>query len=111
MARQELSAEALALRSEVAAGRQVFRGGTLGQSTAAEGQFFAAESPLNPGFADRLGAATLGRGTPDFIIGGSVRPGAQFITRTAPAFGKNAGGALEVVTQPGAVRLDFFVMP
>jgi RHS repeat-associated protein len=108
---QEFTPEALALRGEVAAGRQVFRGGNFGRSTAAEGQFFAAESPLNPGFANRVGAATLGRGSPDFVIGGTVRPGAAFITRTAPAVGKNTGGALEVVTNPGSVRLDFFVMP
>jgi len=108
---QRLSRDALDLRSEVAGGRQVFRGGNFGRSAAGEGQFFSVESPLSPGFADRVGAATLGRGTPDFVIGGTVRPGAGLVTRRAPPFGKNAGGALEVVTEPGAVRLDFFHMP
>ena len=40
------------------------------------GQLFAVESPLNPGFADRVGAATLGQQAPDFVIGGRVKPGA-----------------------------------
>lgn len=107
---QEFTPSALALRSEVAAGRQVFRGGMLGRSTAAEGQFFAAESPLNPGFASRLGAGSFS-GMPQFVLGGTLRPGTRFITRTAPGFGKNTGGALEIVTESGAFRPGFFVMP
>ncbi len=98
------------LRAEVAAGRQIFRGGTFGRSAAGEGQFWALESPLNPGFANRLGAATLGSGTPDFVIGATVRSGANFVTRIAPAVGRNAGGAPEVVVGAG-VRIDFFHMP
>lgn len=64
-----------------------------------------------PGYASRYGAASLDGGTPDFVLGGTVRFGASFITRAAgPAVG-NIGGALEVVTNPGAVVLDFFHMP
>jgi hypothetical protein len=107
---QETSTAAQALRAEVSSGQQIFRGGTLGRSTAAEGQFWAAESPLNPGFADRLGAGSFS-GSPEFMIGGTMRSGAPFITRTAPGLGLNAGGALEIVTNPWSVRLDFFHMP
>ena len=99
------------LRDDVARGRQIFRGGNFGRSKAAEGQFFSPDSPLSPGFADRVGAATLGQRTPDFVIGGRVKPGASFVTRKAPPFGKNAGGAPEIVVEPGGVKIDFFHMP
>jgi uncharacterized protein RhaS with RHS repeats len=108
---QEQTASAQALRSQVQSGTQIYRGGTLGASTAAEGQFWAAESPLSAGFASRYGAATLGEGTPQFIVGGTAAADATLVTRTAPAVGANPGGALEVVVPPGSVRLDFFHMP
>jgi hypothetical protein len=88
-----------------------FRGGNFGRSAASEGQFFAVESPLNAGFAGRVGAATLGRARPDFVIGATVRPGVNFVARTAPAFGRNAGGAPEIVVPSGGVRINFFHMP
>ena len=59
---QEATAGAQALRTDVARGAQIFRGGMLGRSFAAEGQFWAPENPLNPGFAERYGAATLQNG-------------------------------------------------
>ena len=99
------------LRAEAAAGRQIFRGGNFGKSLAGEGQFWGFESPLTPGFAERIGAATLGRGTPDFVIGATVRPGTNFITRFAPPFGRNVGGAPEAVLESGGARLTFFHMP
>lgn len=108
---QALTPEALALRNSVGRGQQIFRGGNFPRSAAGEGQFWSPQSPLSPGFADSVGAANLGTRAPDFIMGGSVRPGGNFITRPAPPFGGNAGGALEVVTPPGGVRIDFFHMP
>ena len=84
----------------------------LHPSAAAEGQQWALESPLNSGYAERYGVATLQSGqTPDFIISGRVRPGSQFITRISPPSGTNPGGAMEVVTQPWSVIIDFLVMP
>ena len=102
---------ALALRAQIARGQQVFRGGEFGTSMGAEGQFWAAESALAAGFASRIGAATLGEGAPQFMLGGTVAADATFVTRAAPGVGRNVGGALEVVVPPGAVRLDFFHMP
>ena len=102
---------AFALRAQIARGQQIFRGGQFGESTAAEGQFWATESPLATGFASRVGAATLGEGAPQFILGGTVAADATFVTRVAPAVGRNAGGALEVVVPSGSVSIDFFHMP
>jgi RHS repeat-associated protein len=111
MATQELSSTAMAARDEVAAGREVYRGGTFGSSDAGEGQYWSFESPTTPGYAGRVGAATLGAGSPDYVIAGRVASDASFVTRTAPAFGVNAGGATEVVVPAGSVRLESFHMP
>ena len=101
----------LGLRGQAAAGQMVFRGGNFGPSAAAEGQFWSFESALTPGFASRIGAKTLGSGTPDFVLGATVRPGANFVTRFAPRFGSNAGGAPELVVNPGGMQLKYFHMP
>ena len=108
---QSLTPEAMALRDSVAEGQQIFRAGNFPESAGAEGQYWSGQSPLAPGYANSVGAANLWAGTPDFILGGSVNPGANFITRYAPAFGRNAGGALEIVTQPNGVQIEFFHMP
>jgi RHS repeat-associated protein len=111
IALQEGTTGAVTLGSEVANGAQIYRGGMFGRSAAAEGQFWAAENPLNPGFAARFGAASLNSHAPDFVIAGTIRQAMGFITRTAPAFGGNPGGSLEIVTRPGAVWINFFHMP
>jgi hypothetical protein len=43
-------------------------------------------------------------------MGGTIKLGTNFVTRPAPGIGTNTGGAIEVVTPPGGVRLDFFYM-
>jgi hypothetical protein len=78
---------------------------------AQKGSIGPPQNPLTPGYADSIGAANLGTKPPDFILGGIVRPGANFITRAAPPFGRNAGGALEVVPESGGVQTEFFHMP
>lgn len=45
---------------------------------------------------------------PDFIAAGTVKPGAEFITRAAPGVGSNLGGSIEVVVKPGDVTLKSF---
>jgi hypothetical protein len=44
-------------------------------------------------------------------MGGTVAADATFVTRVAPAVGRNPGGALEIVLPSGSVKLDFFHMP
>jgi RHS repeat-associated protein len=106
---QDSSPSAQGLREEVASGRMIYRAGAFGQSNAAEGQFWGVDSPLEPGYADKYGIASYTE--PGFVIGGTVKSGANFVTRPAPGYGTNAGGALEVVVEPGGVKIEFFHMP
>lgn len=105
---QSLSKDAKTVKTSIENGGTVYRGGTLGRSNAAEGQFWAPENPLNPGYADRYG---VDFSKIDFIIGGKVKPNSNIITRPAPGLGTNGGGAIEMVTDPNNVKLDFFYMP
>jgi hypothetical protein len=105
---QSLGEEAKTVKASIENGGTVYRGGTLGRSNAAEGQFWAPENPLNPGYADRYG---VDFSKTDFIIGGKVKPNSNIITRPAPELGSNGGGAIEIVTAPNNVKLDFFYMP
>ncbi|MEM8939928.1 MAG: hypothetical protein AAGC64_11325, partial [Bacteroidota bacterium] len=41
---------------------------------------------------------------------GQIKPGANFVTREAPGIGSNTGGAIEVVTDPNAVKIETFNM-
>lgn len=40
-----------------------------------------------------------------------MKNGSSYITRPAPGLGSNKGRAMEAVTNPNSVRLDFFHMP
>jgi hypothetical protein len=106
---QRLTPDALRLRSQVSNGAEIYRGGVLGKTNVAEGQFWAPENPLLPGYADRYGVGSY-NSLPDFVVGGSMKSGEHFITRNAPGVGSNLGGALEVVTRPNAVHLNYFNM-
>lgn len=79
----------------------------MGRSAAAEGQFWATESPLNGGYEDRYGVDFTSK---DFIEKGKLIPGTEFITRPAPALGTHPGGGIEVVVPSGTVRLDYFTL-
>ena len=46
----------------------------------------------------------------DYIIGGYVKKETKFITRPAPGLGSNSGGAIEIVTPPNSVELQYFYM-
>jgi hypothetical protein len=80
----------------------------MGKSAASEAQFWALESPLNPGFAARHGIPPGNVEAADFIETAMLRPGAPFVTRVAPGVGGNGGGAIEVVVEAGGVRLRTF---
>ena len=105
---QSLSAEALELRAQVEAGSPIYRGGLFGTNAAAEGQYWAPELPTSPTYSSRYGIASFTE--PNFVLGGTLRPGATFVTRPAPGLGVQPGGALEIVSDPGAVIIDFFHM-
>lgn len=105
---QSNTSAAKATLKDVRNGATVYRGGKLGESNIGEGQFWAAEHPLNPGYADKYGVASFQE--PDFIVGGKLQ-NSNFITRPAPPVPPNSGGGTEIVTPPNNVRLDFFHMP
>lgn len=105
---QSTSKEALQLKQSIENGGQLYRAGTFGKSNTAEAQFWAPESPLNPGYAEKYGVAFPKL---DFIIGGKQISGSPFVTRYAPGLGGNAGGELEIVNNPNSVKLNFFHVP
>jgi RHS repeat-associated protein len=107
---QEQSDAALAPRRSVGEGATIYRQGRFPVQETDLGQFWAPGNPLTTeGHAQQFGMA--GTNEIDWVMGATADEGADFVTRSAPAFGNNPGGALEVVTQPGGVDLHFFYMP
>ncbi len=68
------------------------------------------ENPLSPSYAARYGIPPQNANF-NVILSGSVEPGSPVITRIAPGYPPNGGGAIEAVTVPGAFRIDSFYMP
>lgn len=104
---QENSEEALRVKKYVEDGGDLYRGGSFGRSNTTDAQFWAPESPLSPGYADKYGVDFKDT---DYVIKGKLDPNADFITRSAPGLGNNSGGAIEIVTNPNGVKLDSFNM-
>jgi hypothetical protein len=67
---QGTSEAALAARAQVEAGAKLYRIGTLGRSGAAEGQFWALESPKSTGFAQKYGIPAENVANADIITVG-----------------------------------------
>lgn len=107
---QSFSYNSLSEASNVKNGATVYRTGTLGKQNLAEGQYWGTKNPLSTeNYAQSYGMTPTGNGQ-SFVIGGKVRNG-NFVTREAPGYGNNPGGAVETVVPSGNVRLDFFYMP
>jgi hypothetical protein len=106
---QSSSAEAQAALTQVQSGATVYRTGQLGVSMTAESQYWSLQNPLlNPNYAAEMGMPGV---TPDFIMTGTVNPGASVIANEAPGLGANLGGKIQIVTQPGGVGNLGFHMP
>jgi hypothetical protein len=105
---QSTSEAAISARAGIEDGRTLYRVGTLGKSQAAEAQFWSLEHPMTPGFASRHGIPPENVSDYDFVEQGRLGGGVPFVTRTAPPVGTNLGGGIEVVVQPGGVRLNGF---
>jgi hypothetical protein len=99
---------AIAARAQVANGATLYRIGTIGQSHAAEAQFWSLENPANPGYAARYGIPAENVEHANFIETATLPPGTPFVTRPAPAVGANPGGGIEVVVPPGSVKMKYF---
>jgi hypothetical protein len=99
---------AIAARADVANGATLYRIGTMGQSEAAEAQFWSLESPANAGYAGRYGIPAENVEHANFIETATLPRGIPFVTRPAPAVGANPGGGIEVVVPRGSVKLKYF---
>jgi hypothetical protein len=104
---QATSKEAIAVKNYVNEGGDVYRAGTFGRSNTTDGQFWAPESPLNPGYANKYGVDFT---NVDYVISGNVKY-SSFVTRPAPGLGNNSGGSIEVVVPTDSVMLKWFHMP
>lgn len=105
-ARQELSIEAIEGRAKAQSGHALYRVGTKGKNvTGKDAQFWSLEHPSAPGYAKRYGVPEENINNSDFIEMGHLKPGTNFITRSAPGVGKNSGGAVEVVVPERGIIL------
>lgn len=106
---QGASAEAQGALEQAQSGATLYRTGTIGTNMTAESQYWSLENPLtSPNYASQMGVPG---GTPDFVLSGTLNPGASVITNEAPGLGMNAGGGIQVVTSPGGVGGLSFTMP
>lgn len=107
VARQANTLEALAARQAVAEGAQIYRAGQFGVQQGSAGQFWSLNNPLSTrNYSNVSGMPTSA--SPEWIMAGTVRPGASFVTRGSPGLGSNLGGAMEVVVPADAVRVNWF---
>jgi RHS repeat-associated protein len=106
---QAFDAASQATFESVSQGSTVYRMGTTGQSETDQAQFWATLSPLTPGYAEMYGIPQENIDNADFIEAGTVSPDTPFITRPSPGVGSNTGGAIEVVTPPGGVTLQYYI--
>ena len=102
---QEWSPEAVTAKASVEQGATLYRIGAMGRSEAAEGQYWSLEKPTAANFLAKFGIPNSNAAVPDFYETAIIKPGAEFITRVAPGVGSNPGGSIEVVVDPGEVKM------
>ena len=108
---QSRTPEAQAALQQVQGGSTVYRQGQLGLQNTGNAQYWSLQNPAStPNYANQMGMPSAAGGE-TWIMGGQVNPGSSVITRPAPAIPPNAGGAIEAVTQPGGVSINWFHMP
>jgi len=97
----------LGARAAVEDGATIYRQGSFGVQQTDQAQFWAMDNPAStPNFTEGYG--TPSSNTAEWYMQGHVPADEPFITRSAPGIGNNAGGNIETVTAPGAVRIDAF---
>jgi hypothetical protein len=105
---QGTSTAAQAALTQAQNGANLYRTGELGTSMAGESQYWSLQNPLTPGYANSMGMPNV---TPNFMMGGTLNPGASVIANPAGALGANAGQGIQIVTSPGGVGINWFHMP
>jgi len=91
-------------------GAPLYKIGKIGRSEVVESQFWSLVDPRKMGQQDFAKAFGIPKANADFdfIVTGTLRPGAHAITRVAPPAGGNpGGGAIELVTNPNSVFISF----
>jgi len=112
VASQQAGSAAKAALSEARAGGTLYRQGSFGVQETTSAQFWSPRNPLaTPGYANSTGLPGGAAPAADWVMGGTLKGGAQAVTRASPGLGANAGGAIEVVTTPGGVGSFWFHMP
>ena len=111
IAYQSMNRAAFALRNEVTSGQKtIYRAGQFGVNYAnGASQYWSPYNPLGNNYS--AGGHGVYFNSLDFIIGGQVVNAEGVITRFSPPGLVGDGGLLEIVTEPGSVKLDFFHMP
>ncbi len=108
---QEATPAAQTAMAEARAGGTVYRQGSFGVQETTGAQFWSPANPAStPNYASGVGMSG-GAATPNWVMGGTVRPGAAAVSRSAPGLGTNVGGKIEIVVQPGGVCGTWFCMP
>ena len=109
LAIQSFKSEAASAKTSIKQGATLYRGGTLGRSAGPEGQYWSLENPLSSGYANKYGIPAENISNMDFIETGTLKHGANVITRPAPGVGTNLGGGIEAVVPPGSVKVNSFI--
>ncbi|HEX3627107.1 MAG TPA: choice-of-anchor Q domain-containing protein [Verrucomicrobiae bacterium] len=90
-------------------GATLYRMGQTGVSMTGESQYWSLQNPLlDPNYANSMGMPGV---TSDFIMTGTLNPGASVIANEAPGLGANTGNGIQIVTEPGGVGGLTFHMP
>src|SRR5690606_13592132 len=112
-AKQSTTKLAIEASENVEKGSKLYRIGKLGQSNAAEAQFWSLENPLDikdiKDFAKKYGIPEENlKGSDLFVEIGKPKTGSPYISREAPGFGNNPGGDIEIVVPAHGVQLETF---
>jgi hypothetical protein len=109
---QEMTPEALRVRSRVEAGETLYRLGTRRiNETGSRSQFWSLENPTNPGYGQRYAMPPQNYRNANFIERGVLRRGADFVTKKVSSY-TNAegetftGDGIEVVVPEGSVHIE-----
>ena len=109
--RQSASMAARSALTEARSGATVYRTGNLGDSMTGESQYWSLQNPTTKSnFAGGLGLPLVGSDS-RFIMGGTLKSSASAITNKAAGLGVNAGGEIQLVTEPSGVGGLWFHMP
>lgn len=113
LAFQEMTPAALEALQKFKSGEPVYRIGSWSSVNPEKlmfgEQYWSVENPMsNPNYNSEIGRPSNVKA--DWIVSGRIMSSdTPAITRVAPGVGANSGGAMEVITPPGGVKLRSFI--